>query len=204
LQPGTQITLSSAGIDEREMSRAVLREATRLLEFFGVIMVRRGNEGGIYVTTPDPAQILTFARIYFNALGVDPKHVSDLREHLNATAVKLCAAKLSTAGLLELRQLVDQLGDASEGESRARIARGIWRLIFRYSGNRAVLLFGGILHGLAGSDRGKAAGRIRRPGPIGDGSTEAVAQLSTAFLKSNEREMIEALNALRASISTLS
>lgn len=203
LTPGTQISLQSADIDEHGASRAVLREAIRLLEFFGVIKVRRGNEGGLYAIAPDPAHILMFAQIYFRQMEVDPKQLTELREHLGTVAVNLCAAKLSTAGLLAIRNSAEQLSHDIDASAASKIAREIGRLIFSYSGNRALLLFGEVLFYSGRPHSDKSIDKIYRPVQVGERCAETVAQLSTAFLKSNEAEMIDALNALRRIISAL-
>jgi DNA-binding FadR family transcriptional regulator len=201
--PGTPVSLHDAGIDEDGGSRAVQREAIRLLEFFGVLDVRRGNEGGLYTTRPDPAHVLMFARLYFSGMQIDAKHLALLREHLGQTAVDLCASKLSTAGLLEIRARAEQFDDRLDARAASAIAREIGRLIFVYSGNRALLLFGEVLFVLSQDEPGGSMARAWRPAQVGKRCAEAVAQLTTAFLKSNQRDMTEALNALRRTISVL-
>lgn len=203
LGPGKPISLKAAGVDEDGSSRAVQREAMRLLEFFGVIDVRRGNEGGLYTTTPDPSHVLAFSRIYFNQMPVEAKHLSQLREHLGETAVRLCASKLTTAGLLEIRSRAEQFSDELDAESASALAREIGRLIFAYSGNRALLLFGEVLFTLMQDSQDKSIARVYRPAQTGKRCAEAIAQLSTAFLKSNEQDMADALNALRRIVSAL-
>jgi hypothetical protein len=52
--------------DRHGVSRAVLREAVRLLEYHGVARMRRGPGGGLIVTAPDPTASMETITLYLD------------------------------------------------------------------------------------------------------------------------------------------
>jgi len=60
------------------VSRAVFREAVRMLEFFGVVEVRRGKDGGLVVAEMDPEGAVGSALLYLDYAGIDPGPAREL------------------------------------------------------------------------------------------------------------------------------
>ena len=71
---------SEASLMERYgVSRAVLREAVRVLEHHQVAAMRRGPGGGLFVTQPDLAAITEAFALCFDRLGVDQGQLAEVR-----------------------------------------------------------------------------------------------------------------------------
>jgi DNA-binding FadR family transcriptional regulator len=66
------------------VSRAVFREAVRMLEFFGVVEVRRGKEGGLAVGRMDPHGTIVSALLYLSFAGIEPARTGPLLAILRA------------------------------------------------------------------------------------------------------------------------
>jgi DNA-binding FadR family transcriptional regulator len=66
------------------VSRAVFREAVRMLEFFGVVEVRRGKEGGLTVAGMNPAGTVGSAMLYLSYAGIRPRQAAGLLELIRA------------------------------------------------------------------------------------------------------------------------
>jgi len=66
------------------VSRAVFREAVRMLEFFGVVEVRRGRDGGLVVGRMDPHGTIVSALLYLNFTGIEPARTPELLAILRA------------------------------------------------------------------------------------------------------------------------
>ncbi len=94
---------SEASLMERfGVSRAVLREAVRVLEHHQVAAMRRGPGGGLFVTQPDLAAITEAFALCFDRLGVDQDQLAEVR-----TAVDEAVVRLGTANpVLELLSVV--------------------------------------------------------------------------------------------------
>lgn len=63
-----------------EVSRAVLREAVRLLEHHSVAWMRRGPGGGLVVQTPDPTASIHTVALYLDHEGLSPTDLRVVRE----------------------------------------------------------------------------------------------------------------------------
>src|SRR5687767_3646940 len=76
-------------LDSHGVSRAVLREAIRLLEHHDVAMMRRGPGGGLVVKRPNPLAAVRPVSLYLEYEGVEPHELYEARSSLELTAVKL-------------------------------------------------------------------------------------------------------------------
>jgi DNA-binding FadR family transcriptional regulator len=88
------------------VSRAVLREAIRLLEHHGVASMRRGGAGGLVVTRPSPAPAVRASEIYLDCAGVSPGDLLVTRTTLELSAVRLATEALTEADVQRLRECV--------------------------------------------------------------------------------------------------
>lgn len=98
-------------IDRYGVSRAVFREAARLVEHHQIAKMKRGPGGGLVVTEPDPGVVRSAARLYLRRRQVTRHQLFEAR-----TALELAAVRGATEGLTH--QGAEQLGDALEVEER--------------------------------------------------------------------------------------
>jgi DNA-binding FadR family transcriptional regulator len=90
---GTVFGSESDLLDRYEVSRAVLREAVRLLEHHSVARMRRGPGGGLVVHTPDPTASIHTVALYLDHEGLSPNDLRVVRE-----AIELGCIHAVTAG----------------------------------------------------------------------------------------------------------
>jgi DNA-binding FadR family transcriptional regulator len=89
---------SEAGLLARYgVSRAVLREAVRLLEHHSVARMRRGPGGGLVVGVPDPAASVETMSLYLEHVGVSAGDLLPVREALELGALGRVAGRLDDA-----------------------------------------------------------------------------------------------------------
>lgn len=74
------------------VSRAVFREAVRMLEFFGVVAVRRGKDGGLVVADMDASGTVGSALLYLDYARIDPRRTQELHQRLRSAAAGRCRA----------------------------------------------------------------------------------------------------------------
>jgi DNA-binding FadR family transcriptional regulator len=196
LMPGSRLDLLQVLGKRPEPSRALLREATRLLEFFGVIEVRMGKLGGAHVATPNPALVIAWTKLYFEYIGARSRHVADLRESIEQSAAQLCASRLSTTGVLQLKSAMDRLSSHVASAEVASTVYEVIRLIYVLTNSRVLSLFGDVLIELA---QGKTRKIQRRPNVklIRDRLSNCGFQLSTAFLRADTKDIAASINTLR-------
>jgi DNA-binding FadR family transcriptional regulator len=92
---GSVIGSEAALLERFEVSRAVLREAVRLLEYHSVARMRRGPGGGLVVAKPDPTASIEAMALYLGFQGIEIEHLRAVRESLELGCVDRVAARAS-------------------------------------------------------------------------------------------------------------
>lgn len=123
------------------VSRAVFREAVRLVENQQVARMRRGPGGGLVVTEPTVDAIIDAAVLYFHRVDARLDEVFAARLALEQLVAGLASQRLDELGLLRLRSLVD-----SEASGEAKDHRALHMLLASVTGNPALELFVDILN----------------------------------------------------------
>jgi len=123
-----------------EASRAVIREAIRLLEFHQVVTTRRGPGGGVFVAAPSIDAVAEAMAVHLDFEGIDRQQLFEVRCALEVATVHLAATSFDC-------RHIEQLESALAAERHAHIevvgqASHAWHgMIAELTGNRAVLLF---------------------------------------------------------------
>ncbi|MGW7544207.1 FadR/GntR family transcriptional regulator [Streptomyces sp. NPDC054770] len=89
------------------VSRAVLREAVRLVEHHQVARMRRGPGGGLIVRAPDAGPATRAMVIYLEYVGTSVTDLLQARRLLEPIAAGLAAGRLTEAGIATLRTALD-------------------------------------------------------------------------------------------------
>jgi DNA-binding FadR family transcriptional regulator len=121
-----------------DVSRAVFREAVRLLEHHHVARMRRGPHGGLVITDPNPAASVEAAVTYLRYQGASAHDLQHVREVIELGALSTVAARLhepKLRGLLEV---------ASDSFSET-VSDDLPTLFVRLADNPILLLFTHIL-----------------------------------------------------------
>src|SRR5829696_5183398 len=99
------------------VSRSVLREAVRLVEHHQVARMRRGPNGGLFVTAPDAGPAARAMVIYLEYVGTSVDDLMQARQLLEPLAAGLAARRVSEDGIDLLRRILDaetdEIGDRS-------------------------------------------------------------------------------------------
>ena len=200
------------------VSRAVLREAIRLLEHHGVASMRRGGAGGLVVTRPSPAPAVRASEIYLDCAGVSPQDLLVTRTTLELSAVRLATEALTEADVQSLRECVSAEGKlltAAEEENGAPpilnpSIHNIHILLADISGNAALRLFIEITTRL--THEGGGLGEFYVPGTVAARPRGVVEQMHHAHAMIAEaviagdvalasRRMLKHLEAMASHIS---
>jgi DNA-binding FadR family transcriptional regulator len=146
--PIGEVLGSEADLLERyEVSRAVLREAVRLLEGDSVARMRRGPGGGLVVTAPEPTSVVRAMAVNLNFMGATPTNLLEAREALELTSVTLATERLDEAGIGALREAIRAEADAQEHDHRLA-TYDVHLVIAELTGNPAIRLFMEVLANL--------------------------------------------------------
>jgi DNA-binding FadR family transcriptional regulator len=92
---GSVVGSEAALLDRFAVSRAVLREAVRLLEYHSVARMRRGPGGGLVVAEPDPSASIEAMALYLDYQGIDLEHLRPVREVVELACLDNVARRAS-------------------------------------------------------------------------------------------------------------
>lgn len=88
------------------VSRAVFREAVRLLEHQMVARMRSGPGGGLIVDEPDGTSVTRAVALYLEYRRVQPAHLLETRIALELRCVGLATERIDEAGVERLRTIL--------------------------------------------------------------------------------------------------
>ena len=92
LPPGTTLPSEAAMVAQYKVSRATIREALRILEFNGLLTMRRGPEGGPVTVRAEPRELGRVMTLHFQAAGAHYEDLVQARADLEPIMARLAAA----------------------------------------------------------------------------------------------------------------
>jgi DNA-binding FadR family transcriptional regulator len=140
-RPGQVVGSEAELLDRYDVSRAVLREAVRLLEHLGVARMRQGPGGGLVVLEPTVDSVTDAVSVYLFYVGAEIDEVFEARLALEEVATELAPTRLEEHHLEELRALVE-----AEKRGETRDARAMHNLLAAATGNPALAFFVDLLN----------------------------------------------------------
>ncbi len=149
LSPGYALGTEPDLLTRYRVSRAVFREAIRILELHGFVRTRRGHAGGLLVSEPNPSYALASAVEFLRASKMDRNLFTEVRETLAVNVARLAAKRITAEGKKQLESAL-AANLAASGSAVASTARHFHQLIGELSGNRALSLFNRVVLELNG------------------------------------------------------
>jgi DNA-binding FadR family transcriptional regulator len=131
-------------MERHKVSRAVFREAIRLLEHHQVVAMRRGPGGGLFVTEPTAAAITDAAAVYLERRGLDVEHLSEIRLGLELALLDLVIEHLDDAGMARLRDSLE-VDRATSDAVFSEVVHDVHAVIASLARNSLLELFAGVL-----------------------------------------------------------
>jgi DNA-binding FadR family transcriptional regulator len=123
------------------VSRAVFREAVRIIEHHGAARMRRGPKGGLIVTAPDLRAVQRPTTLYLDYADVSTEDLLAVRSTLELACVEQLAPTIDEAGAARLReQLERERAEGVEGIPTGT-SHDLHVLIAELTGNAALHLF---------------------------------------------------------------
>jgi DNA-binding FadR family transcriptional regulator len=188
------------------VSRAVFREAVRLLEQREVAHMRRGPGGGLIVTAPQESVVRRAAATLLRFEKVEVQELVEARVDIELACLALTVQRIDEAGVTQLRELVDHEAGIIRGHGRTHELRNFHVELAALSDNRPLWLFVSILTDLQGefspSGFGSPRSKNRRLSPTGAAAShtahaaivEAVVQQDVALAIHRMRRHLAAVS----------
>jgi DNA-binding FadR family transcriptional regulator len=139
LQPGQLVGTEPELMEREGVSRAVLREAVRLLEHHQIARMRRGPGGGLFVFEPSIAGVADVAAIYLARRGMSLADLAEVRTAVETVIAGLAATRIDAGGIADLRVALDREAKTPE-EERAAVLHDLHATIAAAAGNRVLEL----------------------------------------------------------------
>jgi DNA-binding FadR family transcriptional regulator len=144
---GDKLPSEARLISDFDVSRPTIREALRILEFEGLIVVSRGARGGARVTDPSDDMVTRAAGLALQLKGATIADIYEARSAIEPSAAKIAA---ETGGVGVVDALRRQLQFEREiSLDRAQQAKGVadfHRILMERCGNVALGVVGFALH----------------------------------------------------------
>ena len=116
LQPGQLVGTEPELIEREGVSRALLREAVRLLEHHQIARMRRGPGGGLFVMAPSANAVTEMAAIYLARRGMRLGELAELRTGVEVAITDLAAERIDDDGATGLEEALTREAHATEAE----------------------------------------------------------------------------------------
>lgn len=113
---GSVIGSESDLMEHHDCSRAVLREAVRLLEYHEIALMRRGVGGGLLVTEPGIEAATQAVALHLERQGITPEQLFEVRSAIEMAIVELVVERLTDERAERLRQAIEMERAASDEE----------------------------------------------------------------------------------------
>jgi DNA-binding FadR family transcriptional regulator len=139
-------------LDRFGVSRAVLREAIRIVENHRVARMRRGPRGGLVVTKPDVGSLARTAALLLDSEHVTGENLAEARVIVELAAVEDATKRLDEDGIELLKRVIEDEGRPEEAVEVIRGAHDLHAVIASLSGNPALRLFVDVLIELTTSE----------------------------------------------------
>ena len=139
LRPGQLIGTETELIEQEGVSRAVFREAVRILEHHHVAIMRRGPGGGLFVADPSVGAVTDATAILLARRGMRLEQLSELRTDLETAIVDLAVRRLDAPGKARIAEALEREKSAPNRDGR-HVVHDLHAAIAGAAGNRVLEL----------------------------------------------------------------
>ncbi len=136
LRSGDKLPSERELCDKLEVSRASIREALKSLQMLGLIESKHGE--GNFINENFENSLLEPLSIVFLLLGSKGDDVLQLRKIIEPETAALAAKNITDEQLMELKDIMEELNNASDGEVSASLDKRFHYKIAQASGNHLI------------------------------------------------------------------
>ena len=107
-RPGDRLPAERDLADALKVSRLSVREAYRSLELFGMLEIRRGNEGGAFIRAPSRSSIVQSVSDLFRLQGITLEEWTEARLLLELDIGRLAMKRADKKDITRLERLIKE------------------------------------------------------------------------------------------------
>jgi GntR family transcriptional regulator, transcriptional repressor for pyruvate dehydrogenase complex len=154
VKPGEKLPPETQLMQQFAVSRPTIREAFRILETEGLIVVRPGSRGGAQVLAPDQTAAARHIGLLLQLRGATIDDVYEARKIAEPVCAAMLARRRTEQDLADLAAVVAEIESAIEARDGlapdpaqwSRLTHHFHELIMQRSGNKTLALQGAMLH----------------------------------------------------------
>lgn len=136
LRAGSQLPAEALMLEQYGIGRGTLREALRLLEFQGVLMLKPGPRGGPVVLIPDATYLASAQVLILNMNRAPLRDVVRMREVLEPVAAAAAAERMDDRTLRSLSDCIETLdGDGIDSSGLHKAVLDFHLMVAQTCGN---------------------------------------------------------------------
>ncbi len=138
VKPGDRLASEKELIAQFGVSKATMREALRVLEAMGLVEIRKGTQGGVFIAEVDMKTTIHSVMNFLHFRSVSIKDITMLRFAIEPSVAHLAVINASEKDIERLRELAE----ITEGDEQADAAKEIsfHRYLARMSQNPLLIL----------------------------------------------------------------
>lgn len=166
VKPGDKLPPETRLMEQFGVSRPTIREAFRILETEGLIVVRPGSRGGAQVAVPDQVAAARYVGLLLQLAGATIDDVYEARKVAEPACAGLLARRRTEQDIADLAAVVAEIESAVEaGGGQPDPARWVplsyrfHELIMQRSGNKTLALQGAVLQDIVATHTALRASR---------------------------------------------
>ncbi len=137
LKPGDRVASEKELVVQFGVSKATLREALRVLEAMGLVEIRKGIQGGVFIAEVDMKTTIHSIMNFLHFKAVSIHDITMLRFILEPSVAHMAADRLPPEEIHRLEQMIER-GEDSDAEISKDI--GFHRYLARLSDNPVLIL----------------------------------------------------------------
>ena len=107
LKPGDRLPAERMLMEEFNVSKQTLREALRVLEFLGLVEIKKGATGGACIAEIDSQTALDILANFLYFKNLSMQNLADVRKVIEPYAASVAAETMTEEEMEELKQLID-------------------------------------------------------------------------------------------------
>lgn len=202
-QVGTVLGSEADLIERYGVSRAVFREAMRIVDHHGVAEMRRGPGGGLVITEPDLGAVVRAVSLQLKFENIRPDQVIEARNALELSCVRLAAQRIDAVGAARMDSFLDDELQRIKRTRRSRRPKGdlpshdFHLLIAELTGNPAMSLFVQMISRVLGEQAPRAESLDRVAQEVHRAHARIGAAVIAGDAETAERRMARHLESVR-------
>lgn len=139
---GSKLPPEAVMLDKYRVGRASLREALRLLEVQGLIVIRPGPGGGPVVAPVDSRHFARMSSLYFHLSGATYRDLVESRLVMEPVMARLAAERQDPTDLVRLQEFIRVTPEAEDPHRYLQHSTDFHALLSGMSGNPVLDLMG--------------------------------------------------------------